>query len=189
MIIVMKSTYLYNWIDDSKILPFEVSLITMKVENWIKTNVREYQQEIENYNLKNIALKDKIKKICNEHVVQSINTESKTIKEIWSVIFTRYKSHEWSKKWAMMNRFEELNYIDKKSIETLISKIIVIKSKWKNLKITEDELFVFKLLTILSSSFETYLIILNEKVRRDENLLNLNTLITRLKQEEHRMKT
>ena len=47
---------------------------------------------------------------------------------------------------------------------------------------------MLKLLNILSSSFETYLIILNEKVRRDDNLLNLNTLITRLKQEEHRMK-
>ena len=47
---------------------------------------------------------------------------------------------------------------------------------------------MFKLLNILSSSFETYLIIFNEKIRRDENLLNLNTLITRVKQEEHRMK-
>ena len=55
------------------------------------------------------------------------------------------------------------------------------------MKITEDELFVFKLLNILNSSFETYLIILNEEARKDENLLNLNTLIIRLKQEEHRM--
>ena len=57
------------------------------------------------------------------------------------------------------------------------------------MKIIEDELFVLKLFNILDSNFETYLIILNEKVRRDENLLNLNTLITCLKQEEHRMKT
>ena len=88
----------------------------------------------------------------------------------------------------MINRFEELNYIDKKSIETLISKIIVIKLKWKDLKIIEDELFVFKFFNILSSSFKTYLIIFNEKVKRNENLLNLNTLIIRLKQEKHRMK-
>ena len=87
-----------------------------------------------------------------------------------------------------MNRFEKLNYIDEKSIETLTSKIIVIKSKWKDLKIIEDNLFVFKLFNILSSNFKTYLIIFNEEVRRDENLLNLNTLIIRLKQEEHRMK-
>ena len=88
-----------------------------------------------------------------------------------------------------MNRFKKLNYIDEKSIESLASKIIAIKSKWKDLKITEDELFVLKLLNILSSSFKTYLIILNEKARKDENLLNLNTLIIRLKQEEHRMQT
>ena len=87
----------------------------------------------------------------------------------------------------MMNRFEELNYINKKSIEVLISKIIVIKLKWKNLKIIEDELFVFKFLNILNSNFKTYLIIFNEKARRNENLLNLNTLIIRLKQEEHCM--
>ena len=87
----------------------------------------------------------------------------------------------------MMNRFEKLSYTDEKSIEILISKLIVIKSKWKDLKITEDEFFVLKFLNILSSSFETYLIILNEKVRKNKNLLNLNILIIRLKQEEHRM--
>ena len=32
-----------------------------------------------------------------------------------------------------------------------------------------------------------YLIIFNEKVRKNKNLLNLNTLIIYLKQEEHRM--
>ena len=57
------------------------------------------------------------------------------------------------------------------------------------MKIIEDELFVFKLLNVLNSNFETYLIIFNEKVKRNENLLNLNTLIIRLKQEKHRMKT
>ena len=88
----------------------------------------------------------------------------------------------------IMNRFKELNYIDEKSIEVLISKIIVIKLKWKNLKIIENEFFVFKLFNILNSNFETYLIILfNEKVRKNKNLLNLNTLIIRLKQEEYRM--
>ena len=189
MIIVMKSAYLYDWIDGSKILPFEVPLITMKAEGWIRTDIREYQREIEDYNFKNIVLRSRIKKMCNEHVVQSIDTEGKTVKEVWSVIFTRYKSQGWSKKWAVMNRFEKLNYIDEKSIGALVSKIIVIKLEWKDLKITEDELFVFKLLNILSSSFETYLIIFNEEVRRDDNLLNLNTLIIRLKQEEHRMKT
>ena len=188
MITVMESAYLYGWIDDNKILPSEVPLIIMKAEGWIRTDIREYQREIEDYNLKNIVLKGRIKRMCNEHVVQSIDTEDKTVKEVWSAILTRYKSHEWSKKWAMMNRFEELNYIDEKSIETLTSKIIVIKSKWKDLKIIENELFVLKLLNILSSSFETYLIILNEEVKRNENLLNLNTLIIRLKQEEHRMK-
>ena len=81
MIIVMKSIYLYDWIDDSEILSFEVSLIIIKAEDWIRTNIREYQQKIEDYNFKNIVLRNKIKKMCNEHVVQLINIESKTIKE------------------------------------------------------------------------------------------------------------
>ena len=46
---------------------------------------------------------------------------------------------------------------------------------------------MFKLFNILNLSFKTYLIIFNEKVHKDENLLNLNTLIIRLKQEEHCM--
>ena len=57
------------------------------------------------------------------------------------------------------------------------------------MKITENELFVLKFLNVLNSNFEKYLIIFNKKVRRNENLLNLNTLIIRLKQEKHRMKT
>ena len=88
-----------------------------------------------------------------------------------------------------MNRFEELNYINAKIIETLISKIIAIKLKWKNLKIIENKFFVLKLFNVLNSSFEIYLIILNEEIKRNENLLNLNTLITCLKQKEHRIKT
>ena len=187
MIIAMKSIYLYDWIDGIKILLVDVSLNIIKIEDWTKTNKREYQRKIENYNFKNIVLKNRIKKMCNEHVVQFINTEDKSVKKIWNVILTWYKSQRWSKKWAMMNRFEKLNYIDEKSIESLISKIIVIKLKWKDLKIIEDELFVFKFFNVLNSNFETYLIILNEKVRRNENLLNLNMLIIRLKQEEHRM--
>ena len=181
MIIVMKSVYLYDWIDNIKILFVDVSLNIMKAESWTKTNIREYQRKIENYNFKNIVLRNKIKKMCNEHIVQFIDTEDKSIKKIWNIILTRYKSQKWSKNRTMMNRFEELSYIDEKSIEILISKIIIIKSKWKNLKITKDELFVLKLFNILSSSFETYLIILNEKARKDENLLNLNMLIIRLK--------
>ena len=187
MITAMESVYLYDWIDGIKVLSVNVFLNTMKAEGWIRTNIREYQREIKNYNLKNIVLRDRIKRICNEHVVQSIDTEDKSVKEIWNVILTRYKSQEWSKKWAMMNRFEKLNYIDEKSIEVLTSKIIVIKSKWKDLKIIENELFVLKFLNILNSSFETYLIILNKEARKNGNLLNLNTLIIRLKQEEHRM--
>ena len=189
MITAMESAYLYGWIDGTKVLPVDVSLDTMKAEGWTRTNIREYQREIEDYNLKNIALRDRIKRMCNEHVVQSIDTEGKSVKEVWNVILTRYKSQKWSKKWAVMNRFEELSYTDEKSIGALASKIIVIKSEWKDLKITEDELFVLKLLNILGPSFETYLTILNEEARRDENLLNLNTLITRLEQEEHRMQT
>ena len=82
MIIVMKSIYLYDWIDDSEILSFEVSLIIIKAEDWIRINIREYQREIEDYNFKNIVLKSRIKKIYNEHVVQSIDTEGKTVKKI-----------------------------------------------------------------------------------------------------------
>ena len=78
----MKSVYLYDWIDDIKVLLVEISLNIMKTESWTKTNIREYQQKIENYNFKNIVLKDGIKKMCNEHVVQFIDTESKSVKEI-----------------------------------------------------------------------------------------------------------
>ena len=48
---------------------------------------------------------------------------------------------------------------------------------------------MLKFFNILNLNFKTYLIIFNEKVRKDENLLNLNMLIICLKQEEHRMQT
>ena len=98
MITAMKSAYLYDWIDDIKVLFVDVSLNIMKTENWIRTNIQEYQRKIENYNFKNIVLRSKIKKMCNEHVVQSIDTKNKSIKKIWNVILTWYKSQEWLKK-------------------------------------------------------------------------------------------
>ena len=82
MITAMKSAYLYDWIDGTKVLPVDVSLNTMKAEGWTRTDIREYQREIEDYNLKNIALRDRIKRMCNEHVVQSIDTEDKSAKEV-----------------------------------------------------------------------------------------------------------
>ena len=82
MIIAMKSAYLYDWIDDIKVLLVEMFLNIMKAEDWIRTNIREYQQEIEDYNFKNIVLRSRIKKMCNEHVVQSIDTEDKSVKKI-----------------------------------------------------------------------------------------------------------
>ena len=82
MIIAIKSVYLYDWIDDIKILFVEMFLIIMKTEDWIKTDIREYQRKIENYNFKNIILKNRIKKMCNEHVVQFINTKGKSVKKI-----------------------------------------------------------------------------------------------------------
>ena len=54
----------------------------VKIKSWIKTNIREYQREIENYNFKNIVLRDRIKEMYNEHVVQSIDIEDKSVKEI-----------------------------------------------------------------------------------------------------------
>ena len=60
MIIAMKSIYLYNWIDDIKVLSVQMFMNIIKIENWIKINIREYQRIIKNYNLKIIALRDKI---------------------------------------------------------------------------------------------------------------------------------
>ena len=46
---------------------------------------------------------------------------------------------------------------------------------------------MLKLFNILNSSFKTYLIIFNKKACKNKNLLNLNTFIIRLKQEEYHM--
>ena len=65
----MKSTYLYDWINNIKVLSVEMFMNIMKIQNWTRTDIREYQRKIMNYNLKNIILKDRIKEMCNEHVV------------------------------------------------------------------------------------------------------------------------
>ena len=82
MIIAMKLIYLYDWIDGIKVLLVNVFLNIIKIESWTRTNKRKYQRKIENYNLKNIVLKSWIKKICNEHVVQFIDTKNKSVKKL-----------------------------------------------------------------------------------------------------------
>ena len=101
MIIAMKSTYLYNWIDDIKVLFVEMFMNIMKAESWIKTNIREYQQKIENYNLKNIVLKTESKECATSTLFKlsiSKTNQSKRFKTLyWHDI--NYKNDQRSERW------------------------------------------------------------------------------------------
>ena len=67
-------------------------------------------------------------------------------------------------------------------------KIIKILEEIKELDITMEEMVTIKLMNGLGSLFEIYLIILNQKIRDNNKLPNLQAFFANLEDEEDYMK-
>lgn len=73
----------------------------------------------------------------------------------------------------MLNWFKQTSYSSSKYINSFGVKIIKIIEEIKELDITIEEMIAIKLINDLSSLFETFLTILNQKARDNNKLLDL----------------
>ncbi len=137
----------------------------------------------------------KIGKMCTDDVQQeflSMRDPAKgdtwMPKDLWEHLKSRYTLKHWSAKWATFNRLEEIDYEKCKSVEEYGSLVRDIKAEITDISLTVDQIIVLKLLNGLGSSFSTYLTILNEQARREENFPGLDELLKNLEDEESRMR-
>lgn len=133
--------------------------------------------------------------MCTDDVQQEFismrdlaNGETWNPKELWDHLKTRYTLKHWSAKWATSNRLEEIDYEKCKSVEEYSSLVRDTKDEITDISLTVEQIIVLKLLNGLGFSFSTYLTILNEQARREENFPGLDELLKNLEDEESRMR-
>ncbi|MCJ1467309.1 hypothetical protein MMC07_005933 [Pseudocyphellaria aurata] len=117
----------------------------------------------------------KMGKMCTDDVQQEFlsmknlaNGQRWDPKDLWTHLKQRYNVKNWSAKWAIFNRLEEINYEKCKSIEEYGSLVRDLKAEITDISLTVEQIVVLKLLNGLGTSFSAYLIILNEQARRED---------------------
>ncbi len=103
---------------------------------------------------------------------------------LWEHLKTRYNLNNWSAKWGVFNHLEELDYPGCKSIEGYRSNARDIFAEITDMALTVEQNVILKLLNGFSSSFSTYLTILNKQARRDEKFPKLDDLLKNLEDEK-----
>jgi hypothetical protein len=68
-------------------------------------------------------------------------------------------------------------------------KMRFILKEIKNQEITIKEYVMIKIINFMSSKFDTYMIVLNESVRKKKTLSELNELLQSLKKKKNQMKS
>jgi len=68
-------------------------------------------------------------------------------------------------------------------------KMRFILKEIKNQEITIKEYVMIKIINFMSSKFDTYMIVLNESVRKKKTLSELNKLLQSLKKKKNQMKS
>ncbi len=79
-----------------------------------------------------------------------------------------------------------MNLID---VSDFNRKMRFILKEIKNQEITIKEYVMIKIINFMSSKFDTYMIVLNESVRKKKTLSELNELLQSLKKKKNQMKS
>ena len=97
-------------------------------------------------------------------------------------------SKKWLTKWNVLNKLKQISYSLSKNIISLGVKIIKILEEIQELDIIIEKIVTIKLMNNLGSLFETYLIILSQKTRDNNKLLDLQAFLLNLKDKKRHMK-
>ena len=107
--------------------------------------------------------------------------------KLWNHLKNFYTFKNWSAKWEIFNRFQQIFYSQCKNITKYETKFQEIKSDVHNHILIMNEAITLQFLNDLEFSFKTYLTILNEKIRNDDRFLSFDDLLKNLKNEKFRM--
>jgi len=83
---------------------------------------------------------------------------------------------------------KETSYADSIDVSDFGRKMRIILKKIKNQQITIEEYVTIKIINFMSSEFDTYVTVLNDRARKKKTLSNLDDLLQSLKKKKNRMK-
>ena len=176
MIFALKGSGLWGYVDGTIVKPAPLSA---KEETTAEAK-QETQDKIDLWTKDDARALGKMGRMCNKTVQLGFDATWLS-SEAWSELKTKYSSKGWSTKWDVLNRLEQTSYSSSKDINSLGVKIVKILEEIKELDITMEEMVTIKLMNSLGSSFETYLTMLSQKARDDNKLLDLQALLSNLK--------
>ena len=107
--------------------------------------------------------------------------------KLWNHLKNFYTLRDWSAKWEIFNRLQQIFYSQCKNITKYETKFQKIKSDVHDHTLIMNEAITLQFLNGLEFSFKTYLTILNEKIRNENRFLSFDDLLKNLKNEEFRM--
>jgi len=84
---------------------------------------------------------------------------------------------------------KETSYVNLIDVSDFNRKMRFILKEIKNQEITIKEYVMIKIINFMSSKFDTYMIVLNESVRKKKTLSELNELLQSLKKKKNQMKS
>lgn len=111
---------------------------------------REYDEDRRKHFTKDGVAMVAIYNMCN-HSVQQILEPTWTAKETWDRLKKRYEPSESHKKWMVLNRLEDLDYGNFKSVSKYRNRIEIITREFQELGITWENLMDFKIERFASS--------------------------------------
>jgi hypothetical protein len=83
---------------------------------------------------------------------------------------------------------KETSYASSLNVSDFDRKMCIILKEIKNQEITIEEYVTIKIINFMSSEFDTYMIILNDRARKKKKLSDLNDLLQSLKKKKNQMK-
>ena len=157
-----------------------------ELTKFTRTKKKNYQHDVMIWNTKNQNFVEKIVVMCIDVIVQQVDL-TMSVKTLWNHLIERYQFIDWINKWAIMNRFEQLNYDDFKNVFTFDFKFMILIKKIKNFKINMKNWFVIKIFNSFESNFDTIIVIINVEIHKDEKFFTLFNLIERFEREKNRI--
>ena len=155
---------------NSKLTKDEKKKVEKKIKKWDEQNERAFV---------------KMTRMSIDIVQLTMSTQWSST-TAWNELKTRNFSKEWTNKWKIATRLQNTILANCKNMQKFEIALKKIDVDITNLDIIAKNIVVLIALNFLDSQYETWVIMLSQKVRDNKKLLDLDSLFENFRQKEHR---
>ncbi len=152
-----------------------------------EVRIEKHEEVIEKWDINNEKMMSKIEAMCIRAVQMKFKSEWDA-KTTWESFRKRYTSYKWVFKWVLLNRLKKMSYANLIDVSDFDRKMCFILKEMKNQEIIIEEYVMIKIINFMNSEFDTYVIVLNESVRKKKMLSELDELLQSLIKKKNWMK-